>query len=247
MLDSRERFSAAAALYGRFRPSYPRDMVDWIVSIAALEPGAIVADVGCGTGISSRLFSDRGFDVIGIDPNEAMLAHARSVGGARYALGEAVAMGLPDGSVDLVIVAQAFHWFDVDGALGEFRRVLKTSGCCAAFWNTRSTETAFMADYDALLRHHSREYAVLESHEATLSRLDKSDGVVDQCHGEFPHAQRLDRDAFFGRVFSSSYVVHGVPDRGAFESALGGLFDEHSEGGTIEFRYRSVGLCFRLR
>jgi SAM-dependent methyltransferase len=246
MLDSRERFSAAAGLYDRFRPSYPRELVDWIVASSRLEPGALVADVGCGTGISTRLFADRGFDVVGIDPNEAMLSRARSAGGARYVSGEAVATGLSDHSIDLVTVAQAFHWFDVAGALEEFRRVLKVSGCCAAFWNARSTETAFMTEYDAVLRRHSREYAILESHEGTLARIEGSEGVVDRRRAEFPHSQRLDREAFLGRVFSSSYVVHGVADRGALEAALGELFEKHHSGGVVEFRYRSVGLCFRL-
>jgi ubiquinone/menaquinone biosynthesis C-methylase UbiE len=246
MIDSRERFSATAGLYDRFRPSYPADLVDWIVDTVGLGPGGTVADVGCGTGISTRLFAQRGFDAIGIDPNETMLAHARSAGGARYVVGEAVATGLPDRSVDLVTVAQAFHWFDVAGALEEFRRVLKDSGWCAAFWNERSSETAFMAEYDALLRRSSREYAVLESHEETLARIEAASGVVDRRRGEFRHGQRQDREAFFGLVFSSSYVVHGVPDRSGFEAALGDLFEKHRQGDVVEFHYRSVGLCFRL-
>jgi SAM-dependent methyltransferase len=246
MLDSRERFSATADLYERYRPSYPAELIDWIVATAALGPRAAVADVGCGTGISARLFADRGFDVIGIDPNEAMLERARAVGGPRYATGEATATGLPDGSCDLVVAAQAFHWFEVESSLSEFARVLKPTGWCAAFWNARSVEPGFMAEYDALLRLHSREYSVIESHERTLDRLKGSERVRNQRQAEFPSAQRFDREGFFGRVFSSSYVTHGVPDRPSFERGLGELFERHRIEGFVTLRYRSVGLCFRV-
>ena len=160
MIDSRERFSAAADLYHRYRPSYPDALVDWIERTAGLLPPARVADVGCGTGISTRLIAARGFDVTGIDPNEAMLAHARAAGGARYRRGTATETGLGDRSVDLVTVAQAFHWFDVPAALAEFRRILAGPGWCAAFWNLRAA-APFMDDYDRLLRAQSSQYEVL--------------------------------------------------------------------------------------
>ena len=121
MIDPRDRFSAAADLYHRYRPSYPEALLGWIERTTGLPPPARVADVGCGTGISSRPLAERGYAVTGVDPNEAMLAHARAAGGADYRLGSATDTGLPGGSFDLVTVAQAFHWFDVPAALAEFR------------------------------------------------------------------------------------------------------------------------------
>jgi len=76
MLDSCERFSVTADLYERYRPAYPAPLVDWIVQAAALVPGDAVADVGCGTGISTRLLAARGFQTVGVDPSEAMLTRA---------------------------------------------------------------------------------------------------------------------------------------------------------------------------
>ena len=79
-LDARERFSGLAGLYDRHRPSYPAALLDWIVTSAGLAPGDPVADIGCGTGIATRLLAERGFDVVGVDPNQAMLAEARAIG-----------------------------------------------------------------------------------------------------------------------------------------------------------------------
>jgi SAM-dependent methyltransferase len=246
MIDSRERFSAAADLYHRYRPSYPDALFGWIEQTTGLRPPARVADVGCGTGISSRLLAARGFEVIGVDPNEAMLAHARAAGGARYCQGSASETGLANESIDLVTVAQAFHWFDVPVALAEFRRVLRSPGWCAAFWNLRRP-SPFMDDYDRLLRAHSREYEVLLKPEPTLQAIVKAEGVADTSESEFPNRQLLDREGVFGRAHSSSYVVHGVADPAAFDRALGELFDRHQSGGTVEFPYRTVAVCCRLR
>jgi SAM-dependent methyltransferase len=246
MPGPRERFSATAELYARWRPSYPDALVSWIVSTTRLESGALVADLGCGTGISTRLFAQRGFRAVGVDPNEAMLARARAAGGAFYVRAGAEATGLASGVAALAVVAQAFHWFDVDPALEELSRVLRAGGWCAAFWNARSVETGLMAEYDALLRRQSSEYPILESHESTLRRLEGHPRVEDGTVATFPFAQRLDLEGLLGRAFSSSYVVHGVGDRPAFEKALRGLFERHAREGAVEFRYRTTGLCFRI-
>ena len=202
--------------------------------------------MGCGTGISTRLLSARGYDVIGIDPNQDMLEQARAEGGARYQRGEACATGLPDASVDLVSAAQAYHWFDVPGSLLEFGRVLRPSGRCVAFWNLRG-EGPFMDAYDALLRRHASEYEVLLRPRATIASLKARAEVGDVREAVFPNAQLLDREGLFGRAFSSSYVAHGLADRAGFERSLRDLFERHACDGRVEFPYDCVALLFDVR
>src|ERR687887_1189496 len=102
MRDSAERFSAVADAYHRFRPGYGAAVLDWIAATTGVPAGARVADLGCGTGIFSRLLSGRGYTVIGIDPNRAMLEQARAAGGGpTYLAGEAARTGLADRSVQL--------------------------------------------------------------------------------------------------------------------------------------------------
>jgi SAM-dependent methyltransferase len=245
-LDSRERFTAAADRYHRYRPEYPAGLFDWLIRYARLAPGAPVADIGCGTGISTRQLAERGLDAVGVDPNEDMLAYARAPDGPRYQRGEAAATGLPSAAFDLVTVAQAFHWFDVRAALREFGRILRPGGACTAFWNLRGA-SAFNDDYDRLLREHSTEYAVLEKPATTMATLRGRPELVDVEETELPNLQRLDRDGLFGRAWSSSYVTHGLADRAAFERALGGLFERHARDGAVDFVYRTVAIGFRLR
>lgn len=245
-VDPRERFAGAASGYARFRPSYPDALVDWVLEAAAVRSGDRVADIGCGTGILTRLLAARGLDVVGLDPNEEMLAEARAAGGpAQYRRGEAAATGLGDASVALVTVAQAFHWFEVDDALAEFHRVLRPAGHVAAIWNLRA-EGAFMAAYDVLLRRFSQEYSALESWEQSLEGLRRHPRVESPREREEPNVQRFGFEGLHGRAWSSSYVFRGVRDREGFDTALRALFDAHVRDGTLDFPHRTVGLVFRV-
>jgi SAM-dependent methyltransferase len=245
-LDSRERFSAAANDYARYRPSYPPEAIDWILATTGVASGARIADVGCGTGIATRLFAERGFDVIGIDPNEEMLGHARQAGGATYLRGESTATGLPDASVDLVVSAQAFHWFEIDPTLVELRRVLRGSRWAAAFWNSR-TPSPEMDAYDAILVEHSTEYEkdVRDDPRAGLRRAEK---VIDPREAEFPGVEGLTWEQLWGRARSSSYVVHGVvgPRMLELEDSLRRLFERHARSGKLAWHSTTKIRSFRV-
>jgi ubiquinone/menaquinone biosynthesis C-methylase UbiE len=245
-MDSRQRFRGAADVYARYRPAYPGELVDWVLAEAGASRGARAADIGCGTGILTRMLADRGLRVVGIDPAKDMLDRAREGGGgAGYVTGEAAATGLRGGSVTLVTVAQAFHWFDHDAALGEFHRILRPAGHVAAIWNLRGAGP-FMDAYDALLRRFSREYSVVESWEAALERLRLHHRVQAARERRASHAQSFDFEGLHGRAWSSSYVRHGVADPAGFDAALRDLFDTHTEQGAVEFAYQTVACIFRV-
>jgi SAM-dependent methyltransferase len=245
MPDPRRRYAASAEHFHRHRPSYPSALIDWIRSVTGHAPPARVADVGCGTGIASRLFAQRGFKVVGVDPSGEMLAFARSAGLAQYVCAQAEATGLATRSFDLVVAAQSLHWFDLAATLREFRRILRRRGACAAFWNLRAS-TRFVDEYHALLRAYSSEYDVMVKQEAAVAALRARPGVVDQQQAEFENSQKLDEEGLLGRAYSSSCVKRGVKDPVAFEAALSRLFDRYQRQGRVEFRYRTVAVCWRL-
>lgn len=241
-MDPRERFSQTVEDYRRWRPDYPDALLDHIVAEARLSEGDRVIDVGCGTGISARQLAARGLDVLGVDPNEAMLAAAREDGGGvTYLQGDGETLqGVT--RADAIVGGQSFHWLDLDRALPRFAEVLD-GGRVIAFWNLRDDHDPFMGAYEALLREWSPEYESVGA-EPRARALTKHPGVTDLREASFPHAQRLDRAGFHGRVWSSSYVRNVVTDREAFDRALDALFDHFVDEEHVAFRYRSLALSF---
>ena len=116
--DSTQRFSDRVADYVRYRPNYPRGILATLAAETGLSTDSLVADVGSGTGISAELFLSHGNAVYAVEPNHDMRAAAEAAL-ARYprfhsVVGTAETTSLPDHSVDYVVAAQAFHWFDAD-------------------------------------------------------------------------------------------------------------------------------------
>ena len=125
-------FGQVADEYDRWRPGYPDDAVAWLAPPAP----ARVADVGAGTGKLSASLVARGLDVDAVEPDAAMLAVlTREVPAATPH--QAPSDGLPfeDGSLDAVLVADAWHWLPVESTLTEVRRVLRPGGWLGAVWN----------------------------------------------------------------------------------------------------------------
>ena len=249
-MDAKDRFSQAADDYAKYRPDYPDSVVMACASYGKLKSGAAIVDIGCGTGISSRLFARHGYAVTGVEPNAPMLAKAEEAqGGPTYIAGEAAKTGLPNACADMIICAQALHWFNLDDCASEWQRILKLGGACAAFWNYR-VDTGWQAEYEAMLGEWSSEYG--DVRKAVDGGQDNSAWVIgsslcsDVTEHEFPNAQRMDFAALLGRANSSSYVIHGVNDKLGFERALRELFDKYQQDGHVSFAYRTYLLLWRF-
>jgi len=126
-----EGFGADAGRYDRARPTYPADLVDRII---AASPGRDVLDVGCGTGISARLFQAAGCRVLGVDPDPRMAGLARQ-GGTETEVATFEDWDPAGRTFDAVIAAQAWHWVDPAAGAAKAAAVLRPGGRLAVFWN----------------------------------------------------------------------------------------------------------------
>ena len=244
-MDPRDRFASTVEEYRRHRPDYPEALFDWIEDEASLRPESTVVDVGAGTGISSRQLAARGWDVLGVEPNDAMRAAAEADGGGvRYLDTDAETLAGVEGPVQSIVGGQAFHWVDLDRALPRFRELLAESGRVVAFWNLRDGDDPMMAAYEAILTTHCPEYASVGA-EPRARQVAAHPGLGDQREETFPHGQTLDRSGLEGRVWSSSYVRSSGVDRAVLGAALDELFAAHQDGGVVRFVYRTLALSFR--
>lgn len=241
-LRSTERFSDRVEDYVRYRPDYPQALVGWLHGLGVNHDWA-VADIGAGTGISSKLFLDAGHRVTAVEPNAAMRGAAvRWLGddGRFQAVdGTAEATGLPDASVDLVTAAQAFHWFDTDKVRAEFRRIVSPRGLVAVFWNTRRlVGTPFLEGYERLLHEYGVDYVSVAERYADDEAMARWFGHGYRGMASFPHGQKLDFDALKGRLMSSSYAPKpGHPNHEPLLAALRSLFDATQDAGTVDYDF----------
>ena len=127
----KDHFSGVAAGYQSFRPGYPPALFEWLASVAPGRERAV--DLGCGTGQASVALAERFDEVIALDPSAEQIAHAVGHPRVTYRVAPAEATGLPDASADLVIAAQAMHWFDPGRLHPELARIARPGAVFAAF------------------------------------------------------------------------------------------------------------------
>src|SRR5437764_4525363 len=147
-------FGAVADVYERGRPSYPAEAIDWLVPAHAQR----VADIGAGTGKLTRQRGEGGLDMIAVEPSAGMREELRRAApGVPVVAGTAEQIPLADGAVDLVIVAQAWHWVDPERAVPEVARVLAPGGRLALLWNIRDERTDWVAELTRII--HTPDHA----------------------------------------------------------------------------------------
>ncbi len=204
-LNPLTRFSDRAGDYVKSRPSYPSTAIDFI--LASLSPSSqlVAADIGAGTGISSRLLAERGVRVIGIEPNAAMREAAELSPGVEFRDGTAEATHLPDVSVDLVTCFQAFHWFNPEPTLLEFHRILKSSGRLALVWNNLDEDDEFTAQYSRLISEASNNYSE-KSRIKSVEPLLATTHFINIRSSTFVNIQKLDLTGLISRAMSSSHI-----------------------------------------
>ncbi len=245
MTDPTARFSDRVANYVRHRPGYPPRVLEVLREEAGLRSAHPVADVGSGTGISTRLFLENGNPVFAVEPNREMRAAAEALlahhPGFHSVDGTADATGLPDASVDFVVAAQAFHWFDPAAAAAEWERILRPGGWRVLLWNTRSIErTPFLRGYEALLREHGTDYAAV-NHADTVGEAALGTVLGERFRRRaVPNRQVFDLGGLRGRLLSSSYApAEGHPGHEPMMRALERLFREHAREGQVAFEYET--------
>jgi SAM-dependent methyltransferase len=214
-------FRAVADAYARARPGYPDEVVPWMCG----EQPARVLELGAGTGRLTAALAAHAHQVLATDPLPEMLAHLRrALPEIPAAQAVAERIPLPDHSVDVVVSAQAYHWFDPDKALPEIARVLRPGGAVALVWNERDERIPWVRRLGAALP--GPEQNSDPTHDLIGSGLF---GYVERA--TFRLWQRLDRDRLHDLVRSRSHVaVLDEARRAEVLEQVDALYDEYGRG-----------------
>lgn len=238
-MNPQSRFSDRAENYAKYRPGYPAAAIDSVLAGLDHSLPLIAADIGAGTGISSRLLAERGVHVIAIEPNLEMREAALPHPSVEFHDGSAENTNLSNASVDLVVCFQSFHWFDPEPTLLEFRRILKPTGRLAVVWNDRDCHDKFTQSYTRLVQ-------MASNHHPAESRLVAVDPILAsslfpnvRCY-TFTFRQALDKAGLIGRAMSVSYIPKTGLAQQQLVCDLQELYD-HScdENGFIYLMYRT--------
>lgn len=244
-LDPTERFSKTVENYLKYRPGYPNQVIKFLSSEYGFSPDSMVADIGSGTGILTKMLLENGNFVFAIEPNSEMRIAGENFLSAsdkfKSVDAQAENTGLEDNSVDFIIAAQSFHWFHKKKARAEFKRILKDDGYVILLWNMRDNEASVtMREYESMLNKFGIDYRNVAAENIKNSDISDFFSPNGFHLKTFPNKQVLDWDGFLGRILSTSYVPkEGQKDYDSMIKRAELIFEENHKGDIIEMFYKT--------
>ena len=244
-LDPTGRFTDRVDFYTRYRPAYPKQILDILKRDCGFNRASVVADIGSGTGILSKLFLQNGNTVFGIEPNSEMRKageqYLKDFSNFVSVQATAESTKLMAKSVDFIAAGQAFHWFDIEKCKIEFHRVVKDAGWLVLIWNDRLSDTTpFLKAYENLLHTHGTDYNKVQHRTINKDLVQPVFGSLEFRYTTFENSQVLDYESLEGRLLSSSYVPNkSDPGYESMIEALHSMFDEFQTNGEVRFEYET--------
>ena len=219
--DPARSFGSVVDSYDRGRPTYPRDAAAWLTGDQPLS----VLELGAGTGKLTEQLVALGHDVHATDPDAAMLARLQQrLPEVRTSQSSAEEIPAGDRSYDVVVSAQAFHWFDLDRALPEIARVLTTGGRLSLVWNQRDERVPWVRRLGAIIGTQDQ----LREPGAALGSSKLFDEVEET---EFRFRQQIDKVSIKDLVLSRSNIATlPAEEREAKLVEVAAFYEEYGRG-----------------
>lgn len=238
-----ERFTGRVESYKLYRPGYPPEIVPMLRHECCLTDDSPIVDVAAGTGLLTELFLDAGFPVTAVEPNTEMRTACSELRQRyprlRLVDGTAESTHLPSASADLITVAQAMHWLDLERTRVEFSRLLRRGGFCAVLYNNRRMGgDPFHDAYERLLLDFGIDYGQVRLQHVAEDRLRAFFAPAQMRRAIFPNSQTFGLEGLMGRVLSSSYMPQpGQPGFDAMRQCVERIFDENQRDGQVTMKY----------
>ncbi len=241
-LTNKHKFDQKGAVYSGGRPSYPEEIFSYLESNKIINSNSVCADIGAGTGIFTSQLAPCVKSVYAVEPNENMRFVAEqqygSLGNVISVNATAESTTLSDASLDMITVAQAFHWFDREKFKTECRRILREDGYVVLVWNDRDANSEIIKDNFAV----NKEFC--PNFKGSSNGIDfGKEGFSDFFCGEFEIIEFennyvYDIDTFIKRNLSSSYSPKVTDSNyNSYVNAIKAVFNKHCVGGVVNYPY----------
>jgi SAM-dependent methyltransferase len=233
-----------ALLYHQSRPPYPAAVVDFVVEHTEPRALAVVADVGCGTGLSTLPFRRLAGTLIGIEPDPAMRTVAEetlTVHGVTVLSGSAEQTGLPDNSVNLIVAASCSEWFNHRQAAIEWRRILVPDGRVLLMWNHRVAIDSITRAWDRLWARHMGPRLGPDIDDIDYMLIPRFPGPRFHRFSRVEH-HHFDEAGLLRFALSSGYAPRPSQDRRrhALMEAITTFHTTHCSEGVVPLAFQTV-------
>lgn len=202
-----EGFQVGADTYEKGRPDFPAEAVEFLIQSLNIDRNSHVLDLAAGTGKLTRRLVSTGAKLRAVEPVEGMRRKFSALlPGIEILEGTAEAIPLPSESLDAVVVAQAFHWFDGPRALAEIHRVLKPVGRLGLVWNIRDESVDWVGRLSRIINAHEGATPRFKSLE--WKRAFESTSLFTPLEKRtFPHLQKGGIEMVVDRATSVSFIA----------------------------------------
>ena len=243
-----DKFNHLADIYEKYRPSYPQKYVEDIIEKCHLNFESLVADIGAGTGILTRQLLHNNLKVVGVEPNPDMrkvLKKLETNKNFRAIEGTAEHTNLENNSIDLVVVAQAFHWFDKEKFKEECKRILKPNGSVWILWNQLDENEEIVKEQKRIDDQYTNRFQEVNGILSATKKEEKIQGLFKDNRYEtkvVDNQLENDKERFIGSNLSKSYSLK-KEDRNYnnYIKAFGEVFDKYSENGMVIIPNKTYG------
>ncbi|MET4138201.1 methyltransferase domain-containing protein [Pedobacter sp. UYP1] len=234
------RFSNHSEDYQKYRPGYPEAIVTYLEQNIGLDRSKLIADIGSGTGIFTELLLKKGYKVSAVEPNKEMRDRSdiflKEYPNLKSINGKAENTGLATNSVDLITVAQSFHWFDPKQTRQEFKRIIKPGGHVLLIWNILQQKSQFLKVYQALKNNYSDKKPHVEK--IDLLKIQQFFNQSEIVQQEIYHSRSLNEDELMGYFRSSSYSpIQGEAGYSDLAGSVKKIFTDHQQDGFVKLEY----------
>ena len=242
-LDSKKRFSDRVEDYEKYRPSYPLEIIEFLTKEKLLDKNSILADIGSGTGLLTKIFLANGNKVYGVEPNQEMREAGeiflKKYNNFQSINGSSENTNLPDHSIDLITAGQAYHWFNIEQTKIEFKRILKdfNKDNIILIWNNRTETTDFNKSYEQLIQKFSNKTIHVDHKK---DEKIKAGIFFDKKFKKeiFYNEQKMSLKELRGRILSSSYMIKKADESFTiFEKELENFFQKYEQNGKVLLIY----------